>query len=402
MINKLEKRFTIVAFLVMSSVLFILLTSVNLIGIKNNINGVDETLKRLSSIPIEDSSLVEDDKNRPPLHKEKDRAFDIIVDNQGQLIDLNYFNINILNNLDGQSLVDQVLETNSEKGFVEEYRYMVIENSSTKHIYFLDYDFEKRTETSFLWGSIIVFFTGILLFTLLIKIFLKPVMKPIKEAYDKQKRFITDASHELRTPLTIISINVQLAETEIASPDWLKSIQNQVKRLENLSEGLIALSRLDEENIQMEQDKINLSDIVNDVVMGFEPAIYAEGKTLNTSIDDGILVTGNHDALEKVLSTLLHNALKYSTQKGFIDVSLTSNRHHIALKIENATSTIEKGLHNELFERFYRAEASRNSVTGGFGIGLAIAKSIVEEHQGTIEAKSKDGKSFEINISLKL
>lgn len=401
MISKLERRFTIVAIVVITSVLIVLLTAVNMISVNRNISRADSVLNRLS-LPIEERFEPENNNPElPPLEKDQDRAFDIIADSEGQVIIVNTPNKIPNTTIDAQDLIDQVLAQSSKNGFVEDFRYLQVDHEDTTQIYFLDYSFEKRAETSFLWGSIIMFFVAIVLVALLVRIFLKPVMKPIKEAYEKQKRFITDASHEIRTPLTIISTNIQLMEMESGTTEWTDSIQKQVKRLENLSEGLVTLSRLDETNIPMVQQKINLSNILNDVIMGFEPAIYADKKTLETTIQDDVMVMGNNDGLEKVLSTLMHNALKYTSKDGVIEVILTSDHKRIKVAINNTATGLEKGVYDAYFERFYRAEASRNSETGGFGIGLAIAKSIVEEHHGSIEALSKDGQQFSINIRLK-
>lgn len=407
MISKLERRFTIVALLVIMAVLMILLVAVNIFSINVNIKRADSSLERLYASTSGNFKLTDkfDDPppvnlNQPPIEKEHNRAFEIVVNNDGEIIRYNG-SINMLSDDLVIELTDTVLANNRQKGFEEGFRYLLVEETNKKRIFFLDYSFEKRSETTFLWGSVLVFMIISALVAVLVRILLKPVMKPIKEAYEKQKRFVTDASHEIRTPLTIISTDIQLIEMEGGTNEWTHSIQNQVKRLESLSSDLVSLSRLDELGLMMEQESVNLSDIVNDVVMGFEPAIVAEEKTLITQIDDDIVLEGHYDSLEKVVSTLMHNALKYSSKKGQIEVFLKAENKKIRMRVKNTCDQIEKGDHKEYFERFYRAEESRNSQTGGFGIGLAIAKSIVEEHQGHIEAYSDNGKNLAINIQFR-
>lgn len=146
---------------------------------------------------------------------------------------------------------------------------------------------------------------------------------------------------------------------------------------------------------------MNLSDIVNDVIMGFEPAVNAKNRTFEVGVEDGISIQGNHDALERVMSVLMNNALKYSDANGTISVNLHQKGKKVTLSVKNTVEFIEKGSHNEFFERFYRSDASRNSETGGFGIGLAVAQSTIEEHHGKIEAQSSDEKSLEVMINLK-
>jgi len=405
MINKMERRFTVVAISVITAVLIVLLISINIFSISSNIRRADGILNGMAATKYDqvqdrkfhDTIRPPEDRDGPPLDKEKNRIFELILDDQGELI--KYYGQS-----DGEdvynSIIEDIMSQNSERGFSDDYRYLKVDYKNGTRLIILDYSFERSAEMNFMWGSFIVFILSIVLVAILVKLFLKPVMKPIKEAYKKQKQFITDASHELRTPLTIISTDIQVLELDHGSNDWTRSVQNQVKRLEELTEGLVLLSRLEEDDHRLEQHKINLSDIVNDVVMGFEPAVLADEKTLNCNIQDNVYVMGNYDGLEKVLSTIMHNALKYSSDYGDIVIDLIQKKS-VELMIKNSTEEIEKGTHNELFERFYRAETSRNSKTGGFGIGLAIAKSMVEEHGGKMVAFSQDGQSLTIKIELK-
>jgi signal transduction histidine kinase len=135
--------------------------------------------------------------------------------------------------------------------------------------------------------------------------------------------------------------------------------------------------------------------------MGFEPAVLAKGKKIEANIEDDLIIKGNYDSIERVMSILLSNALKYSDAQGTIRVDLHQKGKRVTLMVMNSVDYIEKGDHYEFFERFYRSDASRNSKTGGFGIGLAVARSIVEEHRGKIEVRSGDEKSIEISITLK-
>lgn len=401
MINKLEKKFMIVATLVIVIVLLVILSIINVISIRNNIKHSDEILDKISSDIINNELQLSNNPQPHPFERDVDRIFDVKVNDDGQVTKFSSSNLNASKSSIAQSLVDEVLPLNTQKGFVEEYRFLLIERDDFNQIFFLDYSFEKRSESSFLQGSILVFCLAVLLVIILVLLFLKPVMKPIKETYAKQKRFITDASHEIRTPLAIISTNIQLIEMEGNVSEWTSSIQKQVSRLEELSESLVSLARLDEHDLKVIHEKINLSSVLNDVVMGFEPAILADKKTLDVEIQDHIFVSGHHDNLEKMLSTLMHNALKYTSKNGDIHVKLNTKNNRVHLLIENTSDDLEIKTYDEYFDRFFRAESSRNSQTGGFGIGLSIAKSTIEEHKGTIEALSKDGKIFSLIIQLK-
>jgi signal transduction histidine kinase len=412
MIKQMERKFTIVAIAVVSIVLLVLIIFVNLISMRENIHRADNSLDKLVEIPYDvkrDSKLGEaipedvfnaDYKDKGH-DKELNRSFVVVLDNNLDLISTNASLKYIEEDNISFEMALQAVEDGQEYGFVEDYRYIKIQEANQIRVVFLDYSFERQAELNFIFVSIGAYFTAILLVVVLVIILLKPVMKPIKESYVKQRQFITDASHELKTPLTIISTDMELIEMENGPSDWIKSVNNQVERLNALTNELVTLSRMNEEEIQIEMGEVNLSDIVNDVVMGFEPAIAAKGKNFEVNIEENITIKGNYDSLERVMSILLSNALKYSDEHGIVRVDLSQKGKKVNLSVMNSVDYIEKGNHDEFFNRFYRSDLSRNSKTGGFGIGLAVAKSTIQEHRGKIEVWSSDEKSIEIVITLK-
>ena len=166
----------------------------------------------------------------------------------------------------------------------------------------------------------------------------KKIFRPVADSYDKQKRFITDASHEIKTPLTIIDANTEVIEMMSGESEWTKNTRDQVKRLTSLTNQMVALSRLDENSIR------------------------------------------------QLISILVDNAMKYAAMDAGVDVFLKRDGRKMCFVLRNLTDGMEAGDQNVLFERFYRPDSSRNSETGGSGIGLSLAKSIVESHKGKITA----------------
>jgi len=409
MIKQMEKRFAIVAILVVSTVLLTLIILVNAISINVNIRRADDALLRLSGDWLQEDNLQKPPENLPSLLpdidkrnilKEENRSFEVVVDQGLSLIFTNAYSRNLLDDATAYEYTLTVLEDSEVSGFIGGYRYMVIDEAGKIKVIFLDYSIEKIAEQNFMLISIGVYFVAVILTTLLVIILLKPVMKSIKESYAKQKRFITDASHELKTPLTVIATNMEIIEMDTGASDWITSVNTHVQKLNTLTNELVMLSRMDEEGNQVVLVEVNLSEIVNDVVMGFEPAINAKGKILDIDVEDEVRIKGNYDGLERVMSVIMNNALKYSDDQGHIWVNLHRKGKKIYLSIRNTVDAIEQGSHNVFLERFYRSDASRNSETGGFGIGLAVAQSIVEEHHGKIDISSKDTRSLEVMITL--
>lgn len=231
-------------------------------------------------------------------------------------------------------------------------------------------------------------------------IFSRLAVKPFAESYQKQKRFITDASHEIKTPLTIIEANTEVLNMEYGENEWLKSTSNQVKRLTKLTERLVYLSRMDEEREVLQKTDFSISDAVYEAARSFKAMAKSQNKTLNISVQPNVSYYGDESSIIRLVSLLLENAMKYSDDEGTVSLKFCTNGKNKVLSVKNTVAEIQKGKLDMLFDRFYRIDKSRNSQTGGFGIGLSVAKAIVNAHKGKITAVSADGKSIEITAVL--
>lgn len=234
----------------------------------------------------------------------------------------------------------------------------------------------------------------------LVVIFSRLVFRPIAESYQKQKQFITDASHEIKTPLTIIDANVEVIEMMSGENKWTKSTKNQVKRLASLAGQLITLSKMDEGDGAADKMKFSMTDAVIDTTSSFESVAETKGRKLVCDIEENLYFVGEEKRIREMFGIFLDNAVKYSTEGSEIHVSLERKGRKIIYQISNETDLIAKGNQDVLFERFYRSDASRNSATGGSGIGLSVAKAVAEAHHGKLTAESKDGKSLTITLTV--
>ena len=212
-------------------------------------------------------------------------------------------------------------------------------------------------------------------------------------AYEKQKIFITDASHELKTPLAIINTSADVLEIENGNSKWLDNIHKQVNRMNELIGNMISLTKLEEEKELIKID-FSLSDLVMDISKEFEDLANSVNKRIDLDLEKNISYNGDENLIRQFISILLDNSIKYSKENSDIKVKLYKQNRKIVFSVENEAENLQKKKYDELFERFYRSDLSRNSKTGGYGIGLSLAQSIVLRHKGKLYAESFDGKSI--------
>lgn len=243
--------------------------------------------------------------------------------------------------------------------------------------------------------SAVIGIISFLLVLLIIILASKHAVKPIAESYARQKQFVTDAGHELKTPLTVISANSELARMIYGDSEWFDSIDKQVGKMNSLVRSLITLAKMDEEQKPIFAP-FNLSDAVYDTAKSFEGLLHSQGKLITLDIAENIRCNGDESRLRQVVSILMDNAAKYCDDNGKVAVRLFRDRQ-IRLQVINDFADAPNCELDKVFERFYRADRARTS-DGSYGLGLSIAKSIVELHRGEIRAKAlgHDRVMFEI------
>ena len=194
-----------------------------------------------------------------------------------------------------------------------------------------------------------------------------------------------------------------MLETELEGEnEWITDIRRQTQRLTELTAELIYLSRMEEEDRALTMERFSLSALTEETAQSFQALARAQGKDFTLSVAPGLELRGDEKAIAKLVSILLDNAMKYSTDKGRVELTLDRAGKNARLTVKNSAPPMEKGNAERLFERFARADSSRNSETGGFGLGLAIAKAVTEAHKGKIRAESEDGHSLTVTAELPL
>jgi len=225
--------------------------------------------------------------------------------------------------------------------------------------------------------------------------FAKYAVQPIEQNYNKQKQFITDASHELRTPIAIIGANIDAIassgeETVNSQQEWLGYIRFELTRIGKLVNDLLELA-MSEQTKPQENQAFDLSLVYETTAASMEAMLYENGITLETDITPNLSVKGDSEKLTRVLTILLDNASKYTPQGGKITLQLHQENQQVVLRVSNTGEGIPAENLPNVFDRFYRGDKSRSSRIPGSGLGLSIAKSIVEQLGGSISCESGSG-----------
>jgi two-component system sensor histidine kinase CiaH len=294
----------------------------------------------------------------------------------------------------------RALDKESERGFIDHFRFFQKDKEFGKLLIFVDCSRDLNLHYSLVLSGLVVSLIALVAVALIARILSQKAVEPIVQAYERQKQFITDAGHELKTPLAVIKTNAEVLELTTGKSKWLSSVKNQVNRLDYLVGSLLDLAKLDENTARESKEEFVLTDTVQEVIDNLQLLATSDQKRIVSDLDPNILFKGNAESIQKLISILVENAVKYSDPQTDILVSLKKEERKIILLTKNQASDLKKGNYAQLFDRFYRDDVSRNSQKGGHGIGLTIAKTIVEQHSGTITAYSTDGKTLEIKVVL--
>lgn len=414
MLKLLRRKFILISMLSVAFVLAIIITCIN---IANYIDVNKFADVRLDIIEANGGSFSKSESNPQPTpqlppqkkphteHISLEAAFDtryftVSFDKEGNVSSVNTSKISSVDSENAISIAEKLYSKKKSSGFYGNLKYRAVTSGSQTMYIFLNCERELSTFYNFMISSVIVSLVGMFIVFILVLFFSKLALKPVAEAYEKQKQFITDAGHEIKTPITIISANAEVIESIEGESEWTRSIRRQSSRLRDLTDKLIFLSRTEEMGHNMPMVEFSLSNMLREECASFEVLADLEGKSLVYNIQDDVKYVGDEASLCNVISILLENALKYSNENGNIEIALRTCGKQKEITVKNSVDSISTDKLDYLFERFYRGDRSRNSENRGHGIGLAIAKAIVNAHKGRIFAKSPDGKSIIFTIIL--
>ena len=299
-----------------------------------------------------------------------------------------------------EELVEAVLAENAAYGTLESYglRYYRAETAArTQNIVFADLSYETATLQDLLKTSVLI---GVLAFFALLGasiLLARWAVKPVETAWDRQKKFMADASHELKTPLTVITTSAEMIENTGGDEEEIRRLNQNIltmsRQMRSLVEKLLEIARVDDGAEKMEFADVDFSDLVTEASLQFEVLFFEKGYHCEAQIEEGIIVNGSAEHLNRVVEILLDNAGKYTSPEGRISLTLVrQGRKHCRLTVSTDGAALSAEECEAIFGRFYRGDEAR-SRTGSFGLGLSIAQSIVTAHHGRIYAKSEEGRN---------
>ena len=313
----------------------------------------------------------------------------------GQVVDVNTARIAAVGAKRAARIATGLDSRGLTSGFSGNYRYTTtVQGEKTTYV-FVDCSRELASFHSFLSASVAISCIGWLAVLAIVTVASGAVIRPMVESYSKQKRFITDASHEIKTPLAVIDAANEVQEIESGESEWTQSIHEQVARLTALTERLVFLARMDEGSAGFTMAAIDLSEAVQKAAAPFESVAVSRGKRLSMSIASGVRAHADAAAVAQVVELLLDNATRYASEGSVIELSLRSvsrgaGKGAAELVVANAVDELPQGDLDRLFDRFYRADVSRSSKTGGSGVGLSVVRAIAEAHGGSATVSGHD------------
>ena len=402
MFEQLRVRFAIKQSLslgVMLVIVLALIFSYNVSKLSNDIDSKLNAMVGASYFNFINGSLDEDG-----IKKDVGRdTLAIFIDNENTVFlnDIGFYDASTI-----KALIEKVLENESDSGNLRingnyaAYAYRI--NALGRFIYIYDYTVDFENMRSMLIIMCIAGSLGMIAITLFSFNSARKSVAPIEKAFVKQQELVANASHELKTPLTIINTDISILNSSRESltaeqRKWLDSINGQISRMSNLVTEMLELAKMESGKNNDIKVPVNLSEVAESVVLGAEVLAFEHNITFETDIKSSVMINGVEAQIEKLIYILTENALKYTDEGGKVTVSVSGDRKKAVLKVKNTGAGIARENLPKLFDRFYRTDEA-HTASNSFGLGLAIAKSIVDSHGGTIGVDSKEGEFTEFVV----
>lgn len=405
MIRKLQQKIVLIVTFLLAVSVVVLMFAVNFIAQTETNKKIDRDLELLAK-----KGGFNQRREPDPFRQDDGITSDYyVVTVKGYVIaDIIGSRDEILNGEQFADYVNDVLATGKNKGYYGKYAYYIeekkfgpLEDFSEIIIVFLDAS-SLRNQNHQLLVTTSVIGAGAVIGFFFLSIGLSFwLVKPVRDTFEKQKLFISNASHELKTPLAVISANSDVLENEIGDNKWLGYIKNETGRMSELVNELLYLARMDDKSGQQAVvSEFSLSDVVLSTALPFESRMFEAGKQYDVDVQENVSYRGDKSAIKHLLMILIDNAVKYSDEKGEIRVSLCTRGSKRIIEVYNTGKGVRPENTKRIFERFFREDEARNSKSGGYGLGLSIASEVARKHGGQIRVESEYEKWIKFIVTL--
>ena len=309
--------------------------------------------------------------------------YTVAMSYDGSVLEIKNNQPNVHSDNDLKKLADKIVVGNKIKGIDNNLTFYKTDKQGYNLVVFMDNTVINENAAMLLRYTLIFGGIALVLFYFLSVFLARKIVQPLEESYKKQKQFISDAGHELKTPVSVVSANAELLSREIGENQWLQNILYENERMGILVGQLLELARTESVTPQMEH--IDFSRLTQGEALPFESVAFEKGLKLICDTENEITVEGNGPQLKQLISILLDNGIRHSTNGSTVNLRLTKEHGCAVLSVVNNGDEIPEEHRQQVFERFYRVDAARNGEDKHYGLGLAIAKSIAESHKGHIE-----------------
>lgn len=385
--KKLKNKVFIVLVIILTCFLCSILFIFNYQDYSREKMNIDNNLKRM----FDDRG----NSDKVPPKKELDKmifmdsvVYIVKIDSSNNILDITNNSNNDVSDSEIEIIAKNILNSSSDfkvgNLYFDQYSYSKKQDS----IIIIDNTFSRNKLLSSLKNSFIIFFVLEILIVYVSWLLTKWITKPVLSSFEKQRQFIADASHELKTPLSIIIASSDSLEKNPNETKWLEYIKGEAFKMNGLVTDLLELARSEDASLKEELVNNNISKQIELSILSFEGIIYERGLKLNYYVQDDLYLKCDVNKIKQLVGILIDNAIKHSYENETVEVDLRSDRNNIILKVKNRGDVIEKEVIDKIFERFYRADKSRNRNDKRYGLGLSIAKNIVTLHGGKIEVSS--------------
>lgn len=397
MTRTLQKKFVVTAMAAISILLLLLLGAINVANFIMVGNQIDRNLQMIAARETggEAAPPREDIPPRRFLEPPKN-AYDTVLssnyfvvryDPNGNITEIDVSRTSTVSEDDARERAALAYVRGRESGRDGRFRYLLQTSPAGSAVIFLDTSGERFSYLRVLLLSVGVGAVCWGLMLALVMFLSRRAIRPMEENIQRQKQFVTNAGHEIKTPLAIIQSNAEALELYQGESKWSRNIKEQTQRLDGLMKNLLTLARMDEGAGVIRPEEVPLSQMVEERAADFLQPMEDRSITLKQEIQPDLTIRADRAQMEQLLSTLLDNSVKYTDEGGAVWVRLNREGRHLRLSVENTCPALPDVPPEKLFDRFYRGNFARTQKSGGYGIGLAVARSLAQANGGSLRAR---------------